>query len=157
MKTVIALALALGATTAALAQAPAGAPAPAAVDAVRQAASGDRRGLVEKYMQLSPEEGKKFWPIYDAYQADLGKIVARQNRAALDYVNTESSMSNANALRLAKELLAADGDEQALRQKTFRKVAAAIPAKKAVRFVQIENKVRTLQRYDLAGQMPLVR
>lgn len=161
----LAITLALGATTVALAQSPAApaAAAPAApasasaVDAVRQAARNDRRGLVEKYMQLTPEEAKKFWPIYDAYRKDMGPIEARQNRAALDYVNTESSMSNQNALRLAKEVLAADNDELAVRQKAFRKAATAITAKKAVRFLQIENKIRTLQRFDLAEQMPLVK
>jgi hypothetical protein len=32
----------------------------------------------------------------------------------------------------------------------------ALPAKKVVRFLQIENKIRSLQRYDIAEQMRLV-
>lgn len=164
-KGLLAITLALGATTVALAQSPAApaATAPAApsaasaVDAVRQAVRADRRGVVEKYMQLTPAEAKKFWPVYDAYAKELEKVVSRQNRAVLDYVNTESSMSDGNAKRLAKEVIAVDHEEIALREKTYRKVAAALPAKKAVRFLQIENKIRTLQRFDLVEQMPLVK
>jgi len=135
------------------------APAPGAntVDSVRQAARTDRRGLVDRNMQLTPDEAKKFWPVYDAYQKDLDRIIQRQNRALLDYINAESSMTDANAQRIAKDYVAADLDEMKLREKTLKKVASALPPKKAVRFLQIENKIRTLQRYDIAEQMPLVK
>jgi len=126
-------------------------------ESVRQAARADKRGLVERNMQLTEAEAKKFWPIYDAYQKDLDKIVQRQNRALLDYVNAESSMTDANSQRIARDYVAADLDEMKLREKTLRKLASALPPKKAVRFLQIENKIRTLQRYDIAEQMPLVR
>ena len=137
---------------AAWAQAPANTP-----DSVRQAARGDKRGLVERNMQLSPDEARRFWPVYDAYQRDLDRIVQRQNRAVLDYVNQEAAMSEANARRLAKEVVAADIDEIKLRDRYLGKMLATLPPKKAVRFLQIENKIRTLQRYDIAEQMPLVR
>jgi len=146
------------AVPAALAQAPApDRGTPAAVDAIRQAAKDDRRGLVEKNMQLTEAEAKKFWPIYDAYARDLEAISKRQNRAVLDYVNQESSMTDANAKRLVDELLGADGDELKLRKSTYDKVRGAVSVRKAARFLQIENKLRTLQRYDVSSQVPLVR
>jgi Spy/CpxP family protein refolding chaperone len=162
MKTVLAtavMAAALAFSAAAQTPAPAkpAAPAPSAADEARKAASADKRGLVEKNMQLTPEEAKKFWPIYDAYQKELDKIVQKQNRAVLDYVNGESSMTDANAKRIAREVLAADAEEQKLRERTSKKMLEALPAKKAVRFLQIENKLRTLNRYDIAERIPLVK
>jgi Spy/CpxP family protein refolding chaperone len=160
MKTVRAALLAAAfALPAAFAQAPA-APdrgSPAAIDAIRQAAKDDRRGLVEKNMQLTDAEAKKFRPVYDTYANELEAIAKRQNRAVLDYVNQESSMTDANAQRLAGELLATDADEMKLRKRTYEKLRALLNARKAARFVQIENKLRTLQRYDVASQVPLVR
>ena len=126
-------------------------------DSVRQSARADKRGLVERNMNLTTEEARRFWPLYDAYQKDLDRIVQRQNRALLDYVNQESSMSDANAKRIAKELVAADVDEIKLRDKYLGRMLGVLPPKKAVRFLQVENKIRTLQRYDIAEQMPLVR
>ena len=139
------------------ARAQASAPAANTVDSVRQGARSDRRGLVERNMQLTPDEAKKFWPVYDAYQKDLDRIIQRQNRALLDYINAESSMTDANAQRIAKDYVAADLDEMKLREKTHKKLAGILPPKKAVRFLQIENKIRTLQRFDIAEQMPLVK
>ena len=159
MKTIhAALLAACLAASAALAQAPAPEKgSAAAVDAVRQAAKDDRRGLVERNMQLSAPEATKFWPIYDAYVKDLEGITKRQNRAVLDYVNQESSMSDANANRLVNELLGADADENKLRKKTYDKVRGAIGARKAARFLQVENKIRTLNRFDTASQVSLVK
>jgi Spy/CpxP family protein refolding chaperone len=153
------------AAASAFAQAPARPPAApppergsaAAIDAVRQAARDDRRGVVERNLQLTPDEAKKFWPVYDGYSKELDAIVKRQNRAVLDYVNAESSLTDANANRLAGELLATDTEEVKLRAATYKRVRAVLPVKKAVRFLQIENKLRTLARYDTAAQVPLVK
>ena len=138
------------------APAPAAAPPAQTADSVRQAIKTNKRAVVEKNMQLTPEEAKKFWPIYDAYQKELDKITTKQTRAVLDYISSESSMTDANAKRIAREVMAADGEEQKLRERTARKVLEVLPPKKAVRFVQIENKIRLIQRYDIAEQMKLV-
>ena len=160
MKTILAalLVAALAAVPAA-AQTPPPPPrgSPAAIDAVRQAVRDDKRALVGKNMQLSDAEAKRFWPIYDEYQKELDKILQRQNRAVVDYVNQESSMTDTNAGRIAGEVLAADADERKLVDKTYKRLRSAIPVRKAVRFLQIENKIRTLMRYDMAAQIPLVR
>lgn len=130
---------------------------PGDLDAVRQAIRTDKRGLVERNLQLTAEEAKRFWPVYDEYQRDLDKVVQRQNRAVLDYVNTESAMTDGNAKRIAREVLKADMDEEKLRERNFRKVSSVLPARKAVRYLQIENKIATVRRYDLAERIALVR
>ena len=154
MKTLLlAAGLALALPGAAVAQQPA---APQTVDSVRQAVRADKRAVVEKNMQLTADEAKKFWPLYDAYQKELDKIHQRQTRAILDYINSESSLTDANAKRIAREVMGADADEQKLKERTARRMLDALPPKKAVRFLQIENKIRSLQRYDIAEQMRLV-
>jgi hypothetical protein len=139
---------------------PAGAQAqPAAAntaETVRKAVQGDKRGLVERNMQLTADEAKRFWPIYDDYQQRLGPIVQRQNRAILDYVNAGESITDANAKRIVRELVEADGDGQKLAERTMKKLMSALPARKAARYMQIENKIRTLNRFDLAERIPLV-
>ena len=126
-------------------------------DSLRRAVRTDKRGLVERNMQLTAQEAAKFWPIYDAYQQQLDRLAERENRAILDYVNAENTMTDANAKRIARELLKAEEDEQSLRQKQFRRMLGVLPARKAVRYLQIENKIRTLQRYDIAEHVTLVR
>jgi hypothetical protein len=137
------------------AQAPQAAPAYTA-ESVRKAVQEDKRALVAKNMPLTAEEAKRFWPIYDNYQAKLGAISQRQNRAVIDYVNAGESLNDGNAKRIVRELVEADADEQKLRESTMKKLMAALPARKAARYMQIENKIRALYRFDLAERVPLV-
>ncbi|HUL96668.1 MAG TPA: hypothetical protein VLT89_11690 [Usitatibacter sp.] len=160
--TAAALLLAFGAAAPAYAQQAAAAPSAAAemgtADTVRQALRSDgKRALVEKNMELTPAEAKKFWPVYDQYQKDLDRILRRQNRAMNDYIAAESSMTDANAKRLASDLVAADGEEQRLREATLKKLLKALPGRKAARYMQLENKFRSVIRYDIADHIPLVR
>jgi hypothetical protein len=39
----------------------------------------------------------------------------------------------------------------------MKKLSGVLPPRKAVRYMQIENKIRTLNEYDTAAQVPLVR
>jgi len=71
-------------------------------DSLRRAVRTDKRGLVERNMQLTAQEASKFWPIYDAYQKQLDRLAERENRAILDYINAENTMTDANAKRIAR-------------------------------------------------------
>jgi Spy/CpxP family protein refolding chaperone len=126
-------------------------------DAMRVEMRSDKRALVERNMELTPAEAARFWPIYDAYQQELDRVIQRENRVLLDYINAESVMTDANAKRIAREFLKAEDEEQALRQKQFRRVLEVLPGRKAARYLQIETKLRTLQRYDVAERISLVR
>ena len=156
-----ALLIGLGAATLGQAQQPA-APSAAAemgnADAVRQALRSDdaKRALVEKNLQLTPAEAKKFWPIYDEHQKELEKILRKQNRAMNDYIAAEASMTDANAKRLITTVVSTDGDEQHLREATLKRVLKVLPARKAARYMQLENKLRSVVRYDIADHIPLV-
>jgi Spy/CpxP family protein refolding chaperone len=144
----------------ALAQQAAPAPergSPAAVAAFRDAVRADKRAVVAKNMELTEAEAKKFWPLYEAYQKDVQKVLQRQNRAVVEYVNQASTMNDTNAKRLARELLDADAEEQRLRERQLKRLYAVLPARKAIRYLQIENKIRTLSHYDMGAQIPLVQ
>lgn len=117
----------------------------------------DRKGLVSRNMPLTPEESKKFWPIYEALQKELARPEQDRLRAVLDYVNTGAQVTGANAQRLAQIVLDAEQDEARIRRKYFERLLKALPADKAARYMQIENKIRAVQAYEAARVMPLAR
>ena len=129
---------------------------PAAIQALKEKLRTDKKAVVAKNMALTEAEAAKFWPLYDAYQKALAPINQRFNRAILDYVAAESSMTDKNARRIVSEIAAADEAEGKLRRSHFGKLSSAIGAKKAARYLQIENKIRALERYDQAVAIPLV-
>ena len=128
----------------------------AKVQAVRDKVRADRKGVVLRNMKLSEAELARFVPIYDAYEKDLSEVNRKLTRVGVDYVNMGDTVSDAQAKQLAKDLLAFEDAESKLRRAYYGKVAKAVGEKKAIRFLQIENKIRALSRFDMAVAIPLV-
>jgi hypothetical protein len=132
--------------------------ATANMEILRQKVSADKKLLVAANMSLTDAEAKAFWPIYNAYQADLKKINERTAKLIDDYAAAynNGAVTNDTAKKLLDRFLAIDMDEVKLKQSYVPKLGKALPATKVARYMQIENKIRALVRYELAAQIPLV-
>src|SRR6266576_7120156 len=129
------------------------------MEIVHEKLKADKKLIVSKYMELTESEAKNFWPVYEEYQADLQKINQRllsmlQSYAA-DYRN--KSLTDEKAQKLLDEWIAIENDDAKRRGSFVPKVMKALPAKKAARYLQIENEYRILLKYDLAATVPLVQ
>jgi len=118
----------------------------------------DKKLVVAANMELDEAEAKGFWPIYESYQKDLQTLNERLGKTILAYADAynKKSLTDAQAKQLTNEALAIDQDEAALRKAYAGKLDRVIPARKAARYLQIENKIRAAIRYDLASGIPLV-
>jgi len=125
---------------------------------LRDKIKADKKFVVAENMQLTESEAKGFWPVYDAYQKDLGKINKRIVTMIESYADAYNgnSLDNAKAKKLTSEFLAIQTDEVKLMQSYVPKLSKVLPAAKVLRYLQIENKIRTLVKYELAVQIPLV-
>ena len=129
------------------------------LEIVHEKLKADKKLIVSKYMELTEAEAKKFWPVFEEYQKDLQKIDERllnllQSYAA-DYRN--NSLTDEKAKKLLDDWIAIEQDEAKRRGAFAPKVLQALPAKKAARYLQIENEYRIMMRYDVAATVPLVQ
>ena len=126
---------------------------------LREKIKADKKLLVATNMELTEAEAKNFWPIYEDYQKDLQKINERLIQAlqsyAADYKN--KSMTNEKAKKLTDEYLSIEQAEVKLKSSSVPKLNKALPATKVARYLQIENKIRAVIKYDLAATVPLVQ
>ena len=127
------------------------------MQALRQAVKSDKRAFVESVMKLTDAEAKRFWPIYDAYQRNLDITGRRRSVALQELMFRERPMGNLAARQYATEMLALDDAELKARKAMRNRVMRALPAVKAARYLQLEEKVRALQDYDVASTVPLAR
>jgi hypothetical protein len=143
---------------AAFAQAQAPASTTTNMDILRQKVKADKKLVVAQNLQLSDAEGAKFWPVYDGYQKELQKINERLAAVVLAYASeyNKGPVTDAAAKKLIEEAMAVDDAEAALKRTSLSKILAALPAAKAARYVQIENKIRAVVRYELAAGIPFV-
>ncbi len=151
---VLALAVAATSAPAALAQEP-NAAGIAEVQQLRAAAQKNKRALVAQTLDLSAAEAKKFWPVYDAYQSDLANFQRQRNTALELVVMQDKPMTNRYAKNLANELLGIEEQEIKSRRKMHNAAMKALPPKKAAQYLQLEQKLRAVQDYDIAVAFPL--
>ncbi len=129
------------------------------MDILRQKVKADKRLLVAANMGLAEKEDKAFWPVYDAYQKDLEQINQRMRKTIAAYADAynQGSVSNETAKKLLDEALAIEEAEVALKRSYTAKLTPILPAAKVARYIQIENKIRALVRFELAENIPLVK
>lgn len=128
------------------------------MEIVRDKVRADKKLLVANNMALTESEAKGFWPVYDAYQKDLEQINQRLGKVIKDYADAynKGPVSDAVSGKLLAEALAIEEAEVKLKQSYVPKLQKVIPTAKAARYMQIENKIRALVRYELAAEIPLV-
>jgi hypothetical protein len=138
-------------------------PAPTSGEAnmeiLKQKLKADKKLLVAANMELSDAESKTFWPIYESYQTDLAKLNQRISTVVDNYLGAydKGAISNDLSKKLLQETLSIEKAELDLKRALVTKLDKSLPPYKVARYVQIENKVRAVIKYELAAQIPLVQ
>ena len=136
-------------------------PAPAAAPAPVALSSAELRGRIQSDKKGSSRgtpahrEGSQGSGRYTSTRG-AGRPQSVINRSIIDYVNAGTNITDANAKRIADQILKAQVNEAKIRQTQFAKVSKVLPATKAARFMQLENKMRSVILYETASAIPLV-
>jgi Spy/CpxP family protein refolding chaperone len=119
----------------------------------------DKKFLVANNMNLTEEEAKGFWPIYDAYQKDLQDINTRMQKTVKAYADAYNAgpVPDATAHKLMDEMLGIEESEVKLKRAYVPKLEKVLPASKTARYLQLESKIRAAVKYDMAKSIPLVQ
>jgi len=125
---------------------------------LREKIRADKKLLVATNMELTDSEAKGFWPIYEDYQDDLAAINQRIIRLLESYAEDyqKNTLTDEKANKLIDELVAIEQAEAGLKVSYVPKLSKVLPQKKVARYLQIENKIRAVVKYDLAAGVPLV-
>jgi hypothetical protein len=118
----------------------------------------DKKLLIASNMDLTDEESKAFWPYYEGYQKGLAEINGHMGGIINEYAEAynKGSVSDALAKKIINEALKTEGAEVILRREYAEKLTKVLPAHKVARYLQMENKIRALIKFDLAANIPLM-
>ena len=115
----------------------------------------DRKAVYANNLNLTEAESAKFWPVYDAYEAEVKKVNDRFLANLNRFVENYDTLSESDAAEVLKEKMAIEKEREALKQEYTRKVAKVLPPKKALRYAQIETRVDNMLRRDVYSLIPL--
>src|SRR5580765_8164943 len=114
------------------------------LQALRAAVKADKKAYVASVLALTPAEAKKFWPAYDAYQRTLDMTNREKNVTIMGVIGQDRPVSDLYAKQIAKDIIVADEMETKARRTLYNRVMRALPATKAVRYLQLEGKIRAV-------------
>jgi hypothetical protein len=130
------------------------------MEILKEKVKADKKLVVAANMNLSDAEAKNFWPLYDGYQKELEQINQRLVTTIKGYADAynagKGEISDDQAKKLLGEALGVEESEVKLRQSYAAKLGKVLPATKVARYLQIENKIRAIVKFELAAQIPLV-
>ena len=125
---------------------------------LRDKVKADKKLLIATNMELTESEAKGFWPVYEWYQRKLTAINQRMVKLIESYAADyqANTLTDEKAKKLTEELVAIGKAEAELQAASVPKLSKVLPPKKVARYLQIENKIRAVVKYELAKAVPLV-
>ena len=90
---------------------------------------------------------------------DLGKINERTKKLILAYADAYNAgpIGDTQAKSMLDESLSLEADLAKMREGYKKKLIKALPPAKAVRYMQIESKIRAVINYEIADAIPLAQ
>ncbi len=129
----------------------------AEVELLRIDLRGERSNVVLKNMSLSGTEPNAFWPLYEEYQGEAQKIWDERIELIKDYASVYPDVSEAQADNMITKSFDLDQKMDKLRKTYYGKFKAALSAKTAARFMQIDRRINNVMELQIANSIPLAK
>ena len=116
-----------------------------------------KKQIIAANLTLPDAEATKFWPVYEQYSAEFGKVNEARAAVVKEYSDEYGTETDEQADSLVRRWLDVDIAAAQLRQKyvpIFRKV---LPGKKAATFFQLDRRISMMIDVQLTSQLPLMQ
>jgi hypothetical protein len=124
---------------------------------LRQDIQSIRKTLIGDNLNLTVTEAAKFWPVYEEYSIDFGKIDEERSTIVKEYSESFGSVTDEQADNLIRRWLDTDISAARLRQKYVPVIRAVLPGKKAATFFQLDRRISMMIDVQITSQIPLVQ
>jgi hypothetical protein len=115
-----------------------------------------RRQIVAANLPLTTEEAAKFWPVYDAYIAEVTKILDGRFVEIKEYAARYATLDDKQATDYITKLFDADKALVDLRMKHMPVFEKVLPKKKSAMFLQLDRRLQMMIDLQRASLIPLI-
>ena len=130
------------------------------VDAYIEALKSDlrthTRKIVEANMHLTEKEAALFWPLYDRYDYDIGKLNYERASIYNFYVDNYRTLSDEQAKDLVRRMQYVERWKLSLDEKIAREMGKVLPMRTVLRFLQITRQIDRLVSLKIMTEAPLI-
>ena len=127
------------------------------VDIYKGDVAKQAKGLVKEHLDLTEDQAKIFWPLYDEYRAESDEILNEELRVLEDYLMNYYILDDSKAMELMRKGNELKRNKLDLQEKYLEKMAKVLPAKIVGKFFQIDRRLELMISKQRTEKIPLVR
>ena len=127
------------------------------MEILRESVLANKKLVIAENMKLTSSEAEKFWPVYEDYQKERGKIANQKLDLIEKYSKNYRTMTDELAIELLDKYMSIEAQRLALQSVFVPKFKKVLPPIKVTCYFQCENKIDAIINYDLAAQIPLIK
>lgn len=122
----------------------------------REVLKMEKKAAIMQNLTLTEAEATPFWELYDEYTSTLYKVHNKRIAIINDFAENIDSLSNEKADEIWVSYSKYQQEVLKIKASYYKKFKKIVPAGKAARFFQIENKIEVLIDASLAMEIPLI-
>jgi Cu/Ag efflux protein CusF len=126
------------------------------IEVARSALKADHKATVAEAMQFTAEEGKAFWPLYEQYRAETGKLGDALVKLVKEYAQLYPDVPDDRARVMLKELGALHKQRVETKNSYLEKIQKVLSPAKTLRFAQVDSRLDLALQLPVAATIPLV-
>ena len=135
----------------------AGAPTDEQLALLRKDIRSMKKQLIAANLTLTDSEATKFWPLYEQYSVDFGKISESRTAIIKEYSDGYGTLTDDQADNLIRRWLDTDISAAQLRQKYVPIMRNVLPGKKVATFFQLDRRISMMIDVQITSQLPLMQ
>jgi hypothetical protein len=112
--------------------------------------------IITQVMGFTEAEDAAFWPIYREYDLEMSKLGDERVALIEEYAKSYSQLDDAIADKLASRALDLEARRQAVKAKCYERVKKVLPARTALRFLQVEHQLLLVIDLQISASLPIV-
>jgi hypothetical protein len=114
----------------------------------------DRKVIITETMQFTQQQSEKFWPIYNEFEHEMGKLSSKRIANIKDFAANYDSLSDKKADELIKNSFNFQKERLSLNEKYYKKFAEALTPIVAAKYMQVENQIQLIIDISIAANLP---
>ena len=126
------------------------------LEIARDVLKTEKKAAIAEVLQLTKEESQPFWTLYNEYQGKLYLVQNKRIDLIQDFAENFENITDEKADQLWLGSMAYSQEIIKLKKQYYKKFKKILPAGKAAKLFQAENKIETMINANLALEIPLI-
>jgi hypothetical protein len=126
------------------------------IEILRSVLKTEKKAAISEVMNFSDQEAEVFWPLYNEFTEKMYIVQGKRVQIIKDYAANYGNMTDEKADELWTAAMKYRQESLKLTKQYYKKFKKILPAGKAARYFQAENKIATLIDFELASEIPMI-